>query len=80
VGQTLKLGAVTMGGFALVVAMASAARAQCNPPCGTFLTKWGSPGSRDGQFYYPSGVAVDGSGHVFVTDGHNNRIQKFACQ
>jgi DNA-binding beta-propeller fold protein YncE len=76
-GQTLKLGAVTLGAFALVVAMASTARAQCNPPCGTFLTKWGSPGSGDGQFSYLSGVAVDGSGHVFVTDFGNARIQKF---
>jgi hypothetical protein len=25
------------------------------------------------------GVAVDGSGHVFVADGINNRIQKFTC-
>jgi DNA-binding beta-propeller fold protein YncE len=49
---------------------------------GTFLTVWGSPGSGDGQFGNggPSGVAVDASGHVFVADGNNNRIQKFACQ
>jgi tripartite motif-containing protein 71 len=76
-GQTLKLGAVTLGGFALVVAMASTARAQCNPPCGTFLTKWGSSGTGDGQFVYPAGVAVHGSGHVFVVDFGNVRIQKF---
>ncbi len=41
--------------------------------CGTFLTAWGHP-SRDGYF---SGVAVDGSGNVFVADPA--RIQKFAC-
>jgi hypothetical protein len=29
-----------------------------------FVTKWGSPGSGDGQFALPYGVAVDGSGHV----------------
>ncbi len=45
---------------------------------GSFLTKWGSPGSGDGQFDQPQGIAVDGSGNVFVTEGsHNTRIQKF---
>ena len=36
---------------------------------GTFITKWGSHGSGDGQFYYPNGVAVDSSGNVYVADG-----------
>jgi hypothetical protein len=44
---------------------------------GTFLTKWGSYGSGDGQFIRPSAIAVDGSGNVFVVDGGNVRIQKF---
>src|SRR5262245_27795353 len=47
---------------------------------GTFRTKWGSPGSGDGQFDWPvdpTGVAVDGSGNVFAVDAGNNRIQKF---
>jgi hypothetical protein len=46
---------------------------------GTFLTKWGSSGTRDGQFDNPEGIAVDGSGHVYVADGSNHRIQKFAA-
>jgi streptogramin lyase len=45
--------------------------------CGTFLTKWGSSGSGDGQFSFPHGVAVDGSGNVFVGEEGNARIQKF---
>src|SRR6266478_6405314 len=45
--------------------------------CGGFLTKWGSAGSGDGQFSGDDGIAVDGSGNVFVTDLFNNRIQKF---
>ncbi len=49
----------------------------------TFVTKWGSQGSGDGQFESPLGIAVDSYGNVFVTDGSgrlgesNNRIEKF---
>jgi len=49
---------------------------------GTFLTKWGCPGSEGGQFDFAQRVAVDGNGNVFVTDtagSGNNRVQKFAC-
>src|SRR5439155_829360 len=46
-------------------------------PCGTFLTAWGLPGSGDGEFNNPYGIAVDASGDVFVADTLNNRIQKF---
>ena len=53
--------------------------------CGTFLTTWGRRGSGNGQFDNPVGVAVDGSGNVFVADSgnlfdadsNNARIQKF---
>jgi hypothetical protein len=44
---------------------------------GTFLTTWGGPGSGNGQFYNPIGVALDASGKVYVTDTGNNRVQKF---
>ena len=43
-----------------------------------FTLKWGTQGSGDGQFSYPSGVAVDGSGNVYVADLGNHRIQKFS--
>src|SRR4030095_10879422 len=57
-------------------------------PCASFLTSWGrGPGGGGGQFSGrgPQGVAVDGSGNVFVTDYGNcagffcviDRIQKF---
>ena len=45
---------------------------------GTFITKWGTEGSGDGQFISPFGVAVDPQGHVFVADANNNRVQKFS--
>ena len=35
-------------------------------------------GSGDGEFYMPGGVAVDGSGNVYVADGGNFSIQKFS--
>ncbi len=46
-----------------------------DPP--VFTLTWGSPGSGDGQFSFPIGVAVDVSGNVYVVDSENNRIQKF---
>ena len=44
----------------------------------TYVLQWGTQGSGDGQFAFPGGVAVDGSGHVYVADLANHRIQKFA--
>jgi sugar lactone lactonase YvrE len=48
-----------------------------------FSKAWGSAGAGDGQFNFfqnehvAAGVAVDGSGNVYVADWANNRIQKF---
>ena len=39
---------------------------------------WGSFGSAPGQFYSNEGIAVDRFGRVYVTDYHNQRVQKFA--
>ncbi len=45
---------------------------------GTFLFKWGSRGSADGQFAYPSHLVLDSTRNLlFVTDQSNNRIQVF---
>jgi DNA-binding beta-propeller fold protein YncE len=44
----------------------------------TYVTKWGSYGTGDGQFYGPAYVAVDSAGNVYVADAYNNRIQKFS--
>ena len=37
----------------------------------------GSEGSGSGQFSHPGGVAVDGSGDVYVVDVDNHRVEKF---
>jgi DNA-binding beta-propeller fold protein YncE len=44
----------------------------------TFVTKWGTQGSADGQINHPSGIAVDSSGNVYVAEESNYRIQKFS--
>ena len=42
-----------------------------------FFTKWGSPGTGDGQFSGATGIALDSSGNLYVADTNNSRIQKF---
>jgi PKD repeat protein len=68
------------------VADANNIRIQKFDSSGTFITKWGSPGSGNGEFGCdydsysengPYGVAMDTAGNVYVADRHNNRIQKF---
>jgi tripartite motif-containing protein 71 len=59
-------------------------RIQKFDPSGSYLTQWGSFGDcslscSDGQVKAPTGIAVDGSGHVFVADTGNNRIEEFAA-
>jgi DNA-binding beta-propeller fold protein YncE len=58
---------------ALVLGGAGLARADYG-----FVYNIGSAGGGDGQFRYPLGVAVDGSGNAFVADLGNGRIQVFA--
>ncbi len=66
--------AVFFGGALLLVPTASADY--------SFLTKWGSGGSGDGQFRAPYGIAIGPGNVVYVTDfgnglGNNDRVEKF---
>jgi len=45
---------------------------------GVFVSTWGTPGTGDGEFDYPVGVAVASDGSVYVADRGNGRIQKFS--
>ena len=43
---------------------------------GNFLAEWGNRGSNDGEFGYPTGIAVSNE-FVFVVDNKNHDVQKF---
>ena len=45
---------------------------------GAFVRAIGSSGNGDGQLHTPYGVAVDGSGNVYVADYLNNRVEEFS--
>src|SRR6185436_6823400 len=45
---------------------------------GTFICSWGNRGVTEGQLNFPSGVAVDKTGNVYVVDSGNNRVLKYA--
>lgn len=51
--------------------------APCYQP--VFLQKWGVFGPDTGQFKYPTGVATDPAGNIYVAEQVNNRIQKFSA-
>lgn len=44
---------------------------------GTLISQWGSSGSGNGQFSFPTGIAVDSAGNVYVVDANNDRVQVF---
>jgi DNA-binding beta-propeller fold protein YncE len=45
-----------------------------------FISKWGTEGTGDGEFDWPSGVAMASDGSVYVADWRNSRIQKFTSE
>jgi DNA-binding beta-propeller fold protein YncE len=50
-------------------------------PQGELIRQWGSAGREPGQFIYPTDIAFDSKGNVFVSEyGDNDRIQVFTLQ
>jgi len=48
---------------------------------GELVRMWGSKGTEPGQFIYPTDIAIDQKGHVFVAEyGDHDRIQVFDPQ
>ncbi len=58
----------------ILVADSGNHRLQAFDSLGGFLSEFGEPGSGEGQFNNPQGLAVDSSGRVLVADSGNNRI------
>lgn len=46
-------------------------------PDGTFLVSIGGPGSRSGEFAFPTGIAAHADGRIAVVDALNRRVQLF---
>jgi len=46
-------------------------------PEGKRIRSFGSKGSANGQFDFPTGVAVDSAGNIYVVNNINHCIQKF---
>ncbi|NQT78983.1 MAG: SBBP repeat-containing protein [Candidatus Aminicenantes bacterium] len=44
---------------------------------GNYVTKWGTFGTGNYEFYNPNGIAADSEGNVYICDWNNNRITKY---
>ena len=42
-----------------------------------FLTAWGEMGTGPGQFHAPIGLAINDASEIYVSEFHNNRVQRF---
>jgi DNA-binding beta-propeller fold protein YncE len=44
---------------------------------GSYLGRWGVYGSNPGQLDHPKGLDFDSTGHLYVSESANDRVQKF---
>src|SRR5262245_22980818 len=64
-------------GVPILLLLSTGAVASPGPTTPTFVLAWGKFGSAPDQFQFPSGVATDALGNVYVAQQNGNRIQKF---
>jgi DNA-binding beta-propeller fold protein YncE len=69
--------AVDAGRSRLYVADAGAHQVLGFDPAGSLVVRFGSRGAADGEFNYPTWLAVDAAGDLYVTDALNFRVQRF---
>lgn len=69
--------ALALAGDRIYIADSDAHRVIVLDQSGKTVLAWGSKGDENGQFRYPSGIAVDEQGNVYVADAGNGRIQVF---
>ncbi len=67
--------ALAPDGTLYVVDASTTHRVQRFSATGEFIESFGGPGDAPGKFLFPSGIAVDGSGLVYVADAGNERVQ-----
>ena len=65
--------------FSLAAALCLALAVPAPASTPSLLGSWGASGAGDGQFYYPLGIATAPDGSVYVSDGTQNRIEKFTA-
>lgn len=44
---------------------------------GTLVGTWGSYGTGQGEFHYPTAISADTAGNIYIADRDNHRIQQF---
>lgn len=44
---------------------------------GEMLFKFGRAGSKEGELFHPTNLALSSDGHLYITDTENSRVQKF---
>jgi len=75
-GHLVSAAVASDGGFYAVDSRAH--RVRHYTATGTPVRDWGGLGDEPGRFCFPASIALDGQGNVYVADGWNARVQKFA--